>query len=139
MNFTADDVQARFWQTIPGWVAFLMKIRKILVRPFGLRGQFLASPEKFAEGIYNGKGDGYMTVPMKNHQETVVKLSDKHLHSYMSVYIRAGKDNTDVILNSTVQYHNRLGKIYFFIIKPLHKLVVTSMLKRALKELTAKG
>ncbi|MCD8185104.1 MAG: DUF2867 domain-containing protein [Rikenellaceae bacterium] len=138
-DFTADDIQSSFWYEIPGWVQWLMKIRKILVKPLGLRGQFLTSPEAFSRGIRSGSGDGIMSVPMKNRQETVVKLSDKHLHSYMSVYIRRKEDSTTVILNSAVQFHNRLGQLYFIAIKPFHKLVVKSMLRRAIRRLVGSG
>jgi len=126
-----DDLQVSFWTVMPGWVNALMKLRNILVKPFGLQGgESIAVP--VVQAIRNGESHGLMAVPFKNDRETVVKLSDKHLDAYMSVYIDPNNPTTSVSVITAVKYHNRLGRAYFFIIRPFHKIIVRSMLKNTI-------
>ncbi|MDR1652533.1 MAG: DUF2867 domain-containing protein [Prevotellaceae bacterium] len=33
---------------------------------------------------------------------------------------------------TVVHFHNALGKVYFFVIRPFHKIIVKAMIKRLL-------
>ena len=132
--FSPDDLQVSFWTVMPAWVNALFKLRNLLVKPFGLKGSS-HSFELLAEAIRTGKSEGMITIPFKSDHETVIKLNDKHLDAHLSVYLKKAEEKTDVIVTTVVHYHNHLGKVYFFFIKPFHAIVVKSTLKSTLKRL----
>jgi hypothetical protein len=135
-KLSADEIMISFWTVMPGWVNALFKLRNLLVRPFGLEtGESEGRSEQLKVMIRAGNGsNGLMTISTKSETETVVLLGDKHLDAYMSVYV-AGKDKLQTVMAITlVRYHNSLGKIYFFFIRPFHKIIVKSMLKNILNK-----
>lgn len=138
-SFTPDDLQVNFWTTQPKWLEYLFKIRNILVKPFGL-SDGKGSNEEFANCIRSGGQLGMVNVPPKTPEETILELSDKHLDAILSVYIKEDKEGTDikrtVVTSTLVHYHNKLGVIYFFFIRPFHKIVVRSMLSQCVRRMS---
>ncbi|WP_407654554.1 DUF2867 domain-containing protein [Bradyrhizobium prioriisuperbiae] len=65
--------------------------------------------------------------------ELILGEDDKHLDFRASVQLRSRRDDAydEVILATVVHRHNLLGKIYFRLISPFHRLVVRSNLARA--------
>ncbi len=124
---TADDIMVGFWTDMPGWADALFRLRDFLARFAGLKGSGGGAPEEFEKCIRSGCAYRFASVPAKNGRETVLLLSDKHLDAHMSVY--TGQGSVSVI--TLVHFRNRLGRIYFFAIRPFHGLVVKNMLKRA--------
>lgn len=99
--------------TLPDWIKILLKIRLyLIVKPFGL-------------------STGRQEVPIlyKNDNEIVMGENDKHLYYRVSVYKKTGQ-YSEIYLTTNVKFNNRSGKVYFTFIKPFHKLVVKSMLKK---------
>lgn len=126
-----DDILISFWTDMPGWVNRLFAIRNFLVRFVGLEGSNEKNAGELEKCIREGGSYRYMEVPLKNDHETVMVLKDKHLDAYISIY----KDDARSVTASTlVHYNNRLGRIYFFVIKPFHEAVVLGTLKRAVRK-----
>ena len=90
----------------PAWLNFLMKVRNILVKPLGLE---------------TGK-----VLKTDTENEAIMRKDDKHLLFYVSI-AKIGNDLIDI--TTVVQYHNALGKAYFFFIKPFHKMIVPRVAK----------
>lgn len=136
-KLSVNEIMISFWTTMPKWVNVLFKLRNILVKPFGLEtGEDKNRTEKLEEMIRTGSGtNGLMSVVDKSDIETVVLLKDTHLSAYMSIHIVEKSELQTVTAITLVRYHNRLGQIYFFFVRPFHKVVVTSMLKSTLKRL----
>lgn len=134
-SLSADEVMIKFWTVSPRWIDSLFKLRNVLVRPFGLEtGEEENRTEKLKEMIRSGNGSSrIMSVVAKSSHETVVLLSDKHLDAYMSVVVEEGCNSQIVTAITLVHYHNKLGKVYFFFVRPFHKVIVKSMLKSTLK------
>ena len=108
-----DEITGRIF-TLPGWIQALLKLRQVLiVKPFGLK-----------------TGDHEIPVIDKNEHEVVVGEDDKHLYFRISVMKKKTSRGTGVCLTTIVKFNNLLGKIYFFFIKPFHKQVVKSLLKK---------
>ena len=128
--FSPDDLMVSFWTVMPGWVNALFKLRNLIVKPFGLKGDSKKLTDELADAIRTGK---LIAVPAKNDRETVIKLTDKHLDAYLSVYLEKEAAAPSATAITLVHYHNRLGKVYFFFIKPFHKVIVKSMLKNTIK------
>ena len=124
-----EKLMAAFWTTMPGWLAFLFKLRNLLVRPFGLKTETDSNREALKEALENGEGYGMMTVVAKTADEMVVSLDDKHLKAWFSVCI----ENPSIYLSTLVQYHNKLGVAYFTLIRPFHKIVVKSMFRAVMR------
>lgn len=96
----------------PAWLSFLMKVRNILVKPLGLEtGKVLKTEDCIIEDTEN---------------EAIMRKDDKHLLFYVSI-TKIGNDLIDI--TTVVQYHNALGKTYFFFIKPFHKMIVPRVAK----------
>ena len=133
---TPDDIIISFFTDAPGWVKALLRLRNFLVQFVGLKGS-KQDTEKLEDCIRTGAKSGFISVPDKNDHETILLLEDKHLGAYLSAHI-ANMDNNkkNVSLITVVHFNNRLGNVYFAIIKPFHKIVVKSLLKRALSKQT---
>ena len=45
------------------------------------------------------------------------------------------KGSKNLTISTTVEYNNWFGKLYFFPVRPFHKLIVPAMLKGIIKKL----
>ena len=88
------------------------------------------SREKLEEALDNGESYGFMSLAERTADETIVALDDKHLVAYMSIYIEGGQ----VFASTVVRYHNKLGVVYFNLIRPFHVLVVKNLFKQMMRE-----
>ena len=130
--FTADDIMVVFWTNFPPWVGSLMKLRNILVRPFGLKSDS-GSAEAMEDCIRAGGNYRFVSVPVKSEDETILLLSDKHLDAYLSAHTCIRGDRRIVTVTTLVSFNNRFGSVYFFFIRPFHSIIVRSMLKRTIE------
>ena len=103
---------------LPWWIACLLWLRNKIVSLFGL------------------KTDGRL-IDMTREQdenEIVLGMDDKHLTFYVSLWCSPMLDKSQNLkITTVVKYNNRLGRIYFMIIRPFHKIIVKSMLHRVTK------
>jgi hypothetical protein len=66
--------------------------------------------------------------------EIIAGEDDKHLDFRVSIH-RIIKKETTVSISTLVQYNNWFGKLYFFVVKPFHKIVVKSLIRKAAKKI----
>jgi len=121
----------------PAWISFLMSCRDGIVRIFGLK-----TPDKgsrlISERITLRKGLrlGIFKVSNFNGREVIMSDQDKHLNFHLSVYLQHNEGlRSKVIATTMVSFNNFFGRIYFFLVKPFHRLIVPSLLKSAIKSL----
>ncbi|MDR1338982.1 MAG: DUF2867 domain-containing protein [Prevotellaceae bacterium] len=126
-NETVDGITTQIFR-MPGWVIGLMKIRNGIVEIFGLR-----SGENVKEAAYYPVGSkaGYFTVTERNANEIIMGEDDRHLYFRTSVLI--DREQSFIYLTTIVRFHNLWGRIYFLPVKPLHRLIVKSLLKRQIQ------
>ena len=132
-----EKILLDMWNHQPRWIRFLFKLRDILVKPLGLktRNKTLYTQKSFENAIFNGKDFFTMKVPIKNENEIVLQLTDKHLTAELSIYSNLiAEDKLKIVCATLVHYHNKLGVFYFFVIKPFHKIIVKAVLKSALNK-----
>ncbi len=111
-NSSIEEITTRIL-TLPRWIKILLKIRHYLVvKPFGL-----------------SSGKQEIPILYRNDNEIVIAENDKHLYYRVSVFKKTGQ-KPEIYLTTNVKYNNNWGKIYFTFIKPFHKMVVKSMLKK---------
>lgn len=132
-SISPDDILISFWTDMPGWVEILFSIRNFLVKLVGLKGSKERDVEAFENCIRNGGEHGFISVPCKNENETVMVLTDEHLNAYLSAHIDYKNDKKIISVITLVKFNKKLGNVYFFFIKPFHKVIVSEMLKRMLR------
>jgi hypothetical protein len=100
---------------LPNWANGLMKARHLIVRPFGLKTD------------KEVKSDKFFPVIDKSEDEIIMGINDTHLNFRVSILIDRKKIH--IYLTTIVQYNNFFGKVYFFFIKPFHRLIVYDVMK----------
>ena len=116
---SAEEISRDIMQ-MPKWASILFKLRNRIVGIFGLK------TDKNTE-----KTDTFFSVIEKNENEIVMGEVDKHLNFRLSI-LKNNVENT-ISLITVVHFNNKFGNIYFFIIKPFHKIILKATLKRYLK------
>lgn len=129
---TNPELLARFIfaQQAP-WISSLIAVRDTLVAGFGLK------TAKHLASLNAESGTGRLSI-FKTYStsptEVVLGEDDKHLDFRLSV-LCSGQSSPGakrhVILSTVVHCHNRLGRLYIFLIAPFHRLVVQSSLRSA--------
>ena len=111
---SAEELTDRFF-CAPQWITALMKFRNAIVKPFGLKG------EKNLSDLVIVESDSLATI----------SKSDKHL-DFVIAFMTERRMNDSLYLSvcTKVRYNNRMGKFYFTIIKPFHKLICKTLLKQ---------
>ena len=138
-KITVDDVVQVFMTSSPTWVKMLMTLRNKIVAPFGLKTgtdtrQITAEKMEFN----TGSRIGLFKIMARNENEIIVGEDDKHLNFKVSLWLRsdsANGNNKEVILSTAVNFNNWLGRLYFAVVKPFHKLIVPVMMKQMAKQL----
>ncbi|HEY9067117.1 MAG TPA: DUF2867 domain-containing protein [Burkholderiaceae bacterium] len=129
---TNPEVLARFiFAHQAPWISSLMAVRDTLVAGLGLKtAKHLASLD--AES-----GTGRLSIfriYSTSPTEVVLGEDDKHLDFRVSV-LCSGQSSPGakrhLTLSTVVHCHNRLGRLYIFLIAPFHRWVVQSSLRSA--------
>ena len=119
----------------PAWTNSLMILRNKVVRLFGLKdlGAFGAlNLSKHVSEYAPGDRVGIFTLISNSPHEVLLGDSDKHLDVVLSVFIQSPTNDGYVTISVTtvVHVHNFLGRIYMFLVKPLHKLIAPAVISR---------
>jgi hypothetical protein len=129
---TDPELLARFlFAQQPAWIGGLFKMRDALVAGFGLKtSRYLKSLDE------HDQTDRLETFKIysKSSFEIVLGEDDKHLDfrlSFLCASPVATQQERSLILTTVVHCHNRLGRLYLFLIAPFHRLVVQASLRRA--------
>lgn len=123
----------------PAWVKMLGRLRDSMVTMFGLKtGMDMDRRPEKPGPTKNRPGDmiAFFPVIIRQESEVVMGLDDKHLYFRVSVSISNNQrtDLDSVFINTVVQFHNIWGRIYFYLVKPFHKIIVKQSIKRFLNQ-----
>lgn len=119
---TPEEFRNLTFGQLPQWIDWLMQLRDAIVKPLGL-----TTDTRFTDVICE-----------KSPNEDVFGMPDKHLTFHVSMWCgeyQGGKQ--ELRITTVVKYNNWLGRIYFFVIRPFHKVIVHSILKRTVKKCDA--
>jgi hypothetical protein len=133
-NHTIDTlITEMFCAPAPTWVLYLLKIRNSIVRIFNLK---TGNKDEIKKAVYYSVGSkaGYFTVLDRNDNEIVMGEKDKHLNFRTSVFIQRNNSDSEIYLSTIVQYNNIWGRLYFWPVKPFHRLIIRSLLKKFKKK-----
>ena len=130
-NDSIDSLTTKLFNSpAPAWVVYLLKIRDSIVGIFGLK---TANKDdiKIANYYPVGSKAGYFTVLDRNDNEIVMGEKDKHLNFRTSVFINRNSTDSEIYLSTAVQFNNIWGRLYFWPVKPFHRLIIKSLLKKS--------
>jgi|tagenome__1003787_1003787.scaffolds.fasta_scaffold20173613_1 hypothetical protein len=117
----ADDDPMRWAQSMfaapPRWISAAMRLRNALVARFGLQ-----RPPRPATGF---------PLLASTDREVLLGLDDAHLDFRASILTRQRNGRPVVTVSTVVRLHNRLGRAYFGIVRPVHPLIVRAIMRRA--------
>jgi hypothetical protein len=128
---TIDSLFIKFNSVSPLWMQTLMNLRNFLVKFIGLKTGKLDTMLK--DKLEMGDKFGFFTIKARNHQEIVFGEDDKHLYFESSLLLKRCGENEMLYSITLVKFHNFTGQAYFFFVKPFHKLIIWSVLKRLAK------
>ncbi|MGJ4941190.1 DUF2867 domain-containing protein [Bradyrhizobium sp. HKCCYLS1011] len=107
----------------PPWIDVLVKLRNVLVRPFGLKTSG-ADPRSSRPMI------GIFPIIDQTRERLVLGFDDLHLDFRVVIDVASRSTASQVTATTLVQTHNLLGRCYLAIILPFHRLVVRTMLRQ---------
>ena len=121
----------------PKWIKLLLSFRNSIARVFGLKtGKIEKNNEKLEKlNIIQGHNIGDFLIILKEKNSIIIELNDKHLDFRFAIFIRNEKYKTKIYLTTIVKINNLLGKIYFFLITPFHRLIIPIILKKVSKSI----
>ena len=108
-----------------------MRFRNSIVRVFGLKTEMKETPNS---DFKVGDKVGIFSIYEILNNEIIAGEDDKHLNFRVSIH-REIKEKTTGSVSTAVLYNNNFGKVYMTIVKPFHKLVVKSLMKKACRKL----
>lgn len=108
----------RMFKSLPWWIAWLMKLRGVLVKPLGLKG-----------GEFEQHVD--QMIIAQDERELVWGMDDRHLGFYVSMRCEPMVGNSQTVsITTVVKFNNAMGKVYFWFIKPFHRAIIGNLLHR---------
>jgi len=133
-NIDIGDAYLAIFDFAPAWVRGLMSLRGFIALRLGLAHPFNGQPLAHAQKpqLQPGVRTGPFTVQSLKSDCVIVGDDDTHLSFRISV-LKTERDGQWFITVSTgVEIHNRLGKIYMFVVKPFHRFLARFMVRQAL-------
>lgn len=130
-----DCVKGIFFH-YPKWIDLLLELRDILVKPFHLKtgeAEDLHAPDQI--DLKKGSTLTAFTILERTDSEIILEMTDRHLDAWISVLLFQVHNRYEVTLTTKVRYHNALGRIYFFIIRPFHRVIVCAMLRHLIHKI----
>jgi hypothetical protein len=130
---TDTELLARFlFSHQAAWVAWLLSVRDSVVARFGIK---TAKHLRRSSGAAGVERIDIFRIYQRAAHEIILGEDDKHLDFRVSVLRQMRNEPAGerpyLILSTVVHCHNRLGRMYITIIRPFHRLVVESSLRRA--------
>lgn len=105
----------------PRWIDALIRLRNILVTPFGLKTSGEGAPAP-------GGLIGLFPVLSETPERLIAGFDDYHLDFRVVVDVAGDAADRQVTLTTLVRTNNLLGRAYLTLIIPFHKLVARSMM-----------
>jgi hypothetical protein len=129
-----DSVTRAIFLIMPQWVAQLLELRNAIVRPFGLKTSIDAVPSSNQDKLQPGTAVGVFEVlDRRLHDEIMLGEDDKHLDYRVSIQLEREEEKCWVVVSTAVKFNNWLGRAYFVLVRPVHKIIVPAMMRYGLE------
>jgi Protein of unknown function (DUF2867) len=140
-----EGIAKSFFLSAPTWVSRLFWMRNKIAAFFGLKTSNAKYDLQKILRSFNGEKDqhvGLFRVFDKSENEIILGEDDKHLNFRVSLYLDRSKNDgpkTNLTISTIVVFNNWFGRLYFFIVRPFHRLIVPEMLKGMIRQLENKA
>ena len=126
-----------FFNSIPFWAKILLGIREVLAKLIGLK---TAHGIDVKQQIEEYRGEPGQSIALfhtlrRSDTEILTGENDSHLDFRLSFIGYRQQETFEIILATTVQMNSWIGRLYFLPVKPIHQVLVKSLLKRMTKRL----
>jgi len=128
-NGNLDKITTRIFQT-PRWADMLMRIRNAFARLVDIDTGGYKRDTYVSDFYPVGSRAIYFTVVDRNDNEIVMAENDKHLDFKVSVLMNRQGAIATIHLTTLVKFNNSLGRLYFLLVKPFHRIIIISLLRR---------
>lgn len=122
-----EEITTLVFKTTPKWVQYLLMLRNKLVAFIGLKSSI---PDDYNETFVEGGYVSFFKIYHINTDEIILGLDDSHLN-FRAIINKIASDSYNIKVTTLVEYNNLKGKIYMAVVKPFHRLVLMSMVKKA--------
>src|SRR6185312_889738 len=122
-NVNAREACTRMVLNGPRWVDALVRLRNILVTPFGLKTSGDGAPAP-------GGLIGLFPVLSETPERLIAGFNDYHLDFRIVVDVAKDAVSRQVTVTTLVKTNNLLGRTYLALITPFHKIVARGMMGR---------
>lgn len=111
------------------WMDALFWIRNIMVKPFGLQGDSISKYRSENLVIKKDERFAFFKITEIEDNELLLEGTDKHLVAWISLRREKVNSGQTLFISTWVKYYNLPGRIYFFIIRPFHVLIIKSKIR----------
>ena len=118
----ARKAAERMFARGPRWIEALVRLRNLVVAPFGLKTSGEGEPA-------TGGMIGIFPVVSETPERLVAGFNDHHLDFRVVVDVTAKGGGQEVTTTTLVLTHNWLGRTYL-VIMPFHRLIARAMLQQ---------
>ena len=122
-NLDAKQAAERMMARQPRWAEALVKLRNMLVAPFGLKtsGASATAPREMI---------GIFPILSETPDRLIAGFNDSHLDFRVVVDVATSDTARSVTLTTLVLTHNWFGRTYLAIIMPFHRLIAPALLRQ---------
>ena len=122
-NLDARQAAERMMARQPRWAEALVKLRNMLVAPFGLKtsGASVTAPREMI---------GIFPILSETPDRLIAGFNDSHLDFRVVVDVATSDTARSVTLTTLVLTHNWFGRTYLAIIMPFHRLIAPALLRQ---------
>jgi len=127
---------ARMLSFHPGWLQALYRVRVLLLGVLGHRTGLPPHPTILQTlPTQPGARAAFFTVEEAGPDHWTAQASEAHLTARLAVVQAPGQHRRFLYrLVTVVHFHNRVGRVYFAMIRPFHVLVVRAMLRHGARQ-----
>jgi hypothetical protein len=122
-SLTARQAAERMFANPPPWITGLMRLRDLVMTPFGLK------TERDARSFTNKIG--IFPVVSETPERIVAGFDDKHLDFRVVIDVTGVGARQRVTTSTVVLTHNWLGRTYLRTILPFHRMIARALLRQA--------
>lgn len=113
-EITPKEFRNLAFKQLPKWIDWLMRLRNAIVKPLGLD-----TDSKFTDMICASSSN-----------EEIFGMPDRHLNFHVSMWCGEHQDRKQELrITTVVKYNNWFGRVYFFVIRAFHGIIIKSILK----------
>lgn len=126
---TLKEIANLIFNDPPNWVKLLFTLRNKMVKIIGLKNSV---PKGFKETFDVGGYIGFFKIYAISNSEIILGADDSHLN-FRAIILKDNTSDYNIKTITLVEYNNMKGSIYMSLIKPFHRIVVKSLVKKAYK------